>query len=170
MKTIFKTLLFSATLVILISGCKDQNVPEGSQISGKVTDRSSCKNFMSGNLKFTVADSFSCVNYLYNTATHKVIMNHINAGFNCGSESNTCEVSSVNDTIIIREIEHGPIANCLCLFDLEIELQGFNQQKYLVRFIEPYAEGQEQLIFEMDLTNVHEGEYCVTRKGYPWGE
>jgi hypothetical protein len=170
MKTIFKAILFSATLLFLMVGCKDPNDPEGSKISGKITNRSSCKNFISGNLKFTVADTFSCVNYHYDTETHKVFMNHINAGFNCGSESNTCEVSSANDTIIIHEIEHGPIANCLCLFDLEIELQGLNQQKYLVRFIEPYAEGQEQLIFEMDLTSVLGGEYCVVRKGYPWGE
>jgi hypothetical protein len=170
MKTIIKAILFSAIVLLLITGCKDPNAPERSQISGNVTDRSSCKNFKSGNLKFTVADTFSCVNYLYDTSTHKVIMNHINAGFNCGLESNTCEVSSSNDTIIIREVEHGPVADCLCLFDLEIELQGLNQQKYLVRFIEPYAEVQEQLIFEMDLTFVHGGEFCVIRKGYPWGE
>jgi len=56
------------------------------------------------------------------------------------------------------------------LFDLDIELKGIDQNKYQVRFVEPYAEGQEQLIFEMDLTSGNEGEYCVVRKGYPWGE
>ena len=28
----------------------------------------------------------------------------------------------------------------------------------------------DQLIFEMDLTSGNEGEYCVVRKEYPWGE
>jgi hypothetical protein len=56
-----------------------------------------------------------------------------------------------------------------CLFDLDIELTGIVQNKYLLKFIEPYAIGQEQLIFEMDLTTDVEGEYCVIRKGYPWG-
>jgi hypothetical protein len=96
-------------------------------------------------------------------------MTHINSGFNCCPEKLYCEVSVNNDTVIISEFEKEQGCNCNCLFDLDIELSGFDQNKYIVKFVEPYTIGQEQLIFEMDLATDVEGEYCGVRKGYPWG-
>jgi hypothetical protein len=169
MKTIFNTILYPATLLLLMVGCIDQNGPAESIITGSITNTSECKNFISGDLKFAEADTFSCVHYLYDDVTHKVIMNHINAGFNCCPLKIYCEIVTIGDTIIIHEFEKEQGCNCECLFDLDIELQGIDQNKYQVRFAEPYAEGQPELIFEMDLTSGNEGEYCVVRKGYPWG-
>jgi hypothetical protein len=171
MKPVFYSMLFFASLVFLAGSCNNhEETPDPSGISGSLTNHSGCKNFKSGGLKFTEADTFSCVHYLYDDVTNKLIMNHINAGFNCCPEKISCEVSENNDTITIREKEKEQGCDCNCLFDLDIELNGVVQAKYIVNFIEPYAEGQEQLIFEMDLTSGNEGEYCVTRKGYPWGE
>jgi len=96
-------------------------------------------------------------------------INHINAGFNCCPFDLSCQVSVINDTIMIRETEKEQGCNCLCLFDLDIELKDVDPKKYQVRFIEPYAEGQAPLMFEMDLSAQNEDEICVIRKMYPWG-
>jgi hypothetical protein len=169
MKTNNVWLIFASVMIFILS-CENQQEVNNPGITGKVTNSSECKNFQSEGNKFAEADTFSCVHYLYDPATHNISMNHINSGFNCCPLKIYCEISTSGDTIIIREFEKEQACNCLCLFDLNIELQGINQQNYQLRFIEPYAEGKEPLIFEMDLTSGNEGEYCVVRKGYPWGE
>ena len=160
----------AALAMFFIVACNNPPDIKGSEISASLVSTSACKNFTPRDLKFNIADTFSCVNYLYNASNNKVNMNHINAGFNCGIENISFGISENNDTIIIHEVENGPIANCLCLFDIEFELEGVDQQKYQVKFIEPNAEGMEELNFEMDLTKNNQGEFCVVRKGYPWGE
>jgi hypothetical protein len=170
MKSVFYSMLSFAILVFIAGSCNNkEETPDPSGITGSLTNHSECKNFKAGDLKFTEPDTFSCVHYLYNESTHKLIMNHINAGFNCCPEKLYCEVSENNDTIIIREKEKDQGCDCICLFDLDIELSGIDQKSYFINFIEPYAEGQEELLFEMDLTENVEGEYCVIRKGFPWG-
>lgn len=163
-------MFFLALSVLFIAGCKDQNDPAPSDISGSLTHNSECKSFIAGNLKFDTADTLSCVHYTYNPLDHKLIMVHYNAGFNCCPGELSCEVSIAGDTIIITEFEKEQMCNCNCLFDLDIELNNVDQENYMVKFIEPYAEGQAQLLFDMDLSSSSEGEYCVVRKGYPWGE
>ena len=171
MKTLFYSMLFSAMIVFFTFSCNHQNeIPDPSGISGSIINNSACKIFKFGELKFTEADTFSCVHYLYDDSVHKLIMTHINAGFNCCPLEIYCEISTIGDSIIITELEKEQGCNCNCLFDLDIELQGVEANKYMVRFVEPYVEGQAKLIFEMDLTSGYEGEYCVIRKGYPWGE
>ena len=170
MKTWKFAILLPVTTAFLIIGCKDQKETAESKISGSLINNSECKSLKSGDLKAGIADTLSCVDYTYDASNRRVIMKHINAGFNCCPVSISCEVSTNNDTIIIREKEQEQACNCNCLFDLDIELEGVGQNNYQVRFIEPYAAGQEGLIFEMDLTLNNEGEYCVVRKWYPWGE
>ena len=170
MKTIIHAILYLATVFLLIVGCDDNKDPVGSGISGSVVNNSDCKNFKSDYLKFNTVDTFTCAHYIYNTSDHELILNHINSGFNCCPAGLYCKVSTHNDTIIIKEFENDQGCDCNCLFDLDIKLQGVEQNKYTVKFIEPYAVGQEELVFEMDLTSINEGEFCVIRKGYPWGE
>jgi len=170
MKITFNSILFFATAMLLAAGCEHQKDITDSGISGSLTNSSECKSLKSGDLISEIADTLSCVDYTYDASYHKLFMKHINSGFNCCPGSLNCEVSVNNDTIIIREFENEPGCDCNCLFDLDIELQSVDQNKYQVRFIEPYAVGQEEIIFEMDLTLLNEGEFCVVRKGYPWGE
>jgi hypothetical protein len=166
---LFMILQASAIMVFLVS-CqyqKDTFHPTG---SGKLINSSECKSLRSPGQISDVADTLSCVGYIYDPSNQKVFMKHINAGFNCCPLSLSCEISFSNDTIIIRELEQDHACNCECLFDLDLQLDGIHRIKYIVRFIEPYAEGQEQLIFEMDLSSGNEGEYCAVRKEYPWGD
>ena len=171
MKTIIHAILYSATvLLFLIVGCKDNKEPVESGISGSIINISECKNFKSRDLKFDTPDTFSCAHFNYDASNFDLIINHINSGFNCCPGGIHCKVSTHNDTIIIKEFENDQGCDCNCLFDLDIKLQGVEQNKYTVKFIEPYAIGQEELVFEMDLTSINEGEFCIIRKGYPWGE
>jgi len=171
MKTVASFILSTASALILLGGCNNsEEIIEPSAISGKLTNHSECKSGKSGNLKTDYSDSVSCVQYTYNEHDQTLIFHHINAGFNCCPEGLYCEISSSNDTIIIQEFENEQACNCDCLFDLDIELQGVDKKIYQVMFIEPYIQGQEELFFEMDLTSGTEGEYCVVRTVYPWGE
>jgi hypothetical protein len=169
MKTRKLAVLLTATAMLLIVSCENQKEITETGITGKLTNSSECKSLKSGNLKSDIPDSLSCIDYSYDTANHKLTMKHINAGFNCCPGKLSCTVSAINDTIFIRESEKQQGCDCDCLFDLDIELQGVDQNKYQVRFIEPYADGQEELNFEMDLILNNEGAFCVVRKGYPWG-
>ncbi len=171
MKNIAAFILFISAVQFLLTGCRNQDEnPDPGTISGKVTATSDCKNFLSGELKFAEADTFSCAHYLYNETAQVLTLNHINSGFNCCPDKISCEVSLNNDTIIITESEKKQDCLCNCLFDLDIEIQNVAQETYTVRFIEPYALDKPVLIFEMNLNENAEGEYCVVRKGYPWGE
>jgi len=165
---IYSTFLIAATS-LLVAGCEKKD-PVTSGLSGEIVHISDCKNFKSGDLKFDTADTLSCAHYAYDSLNHLLIINHYNSGFNCCPGGLYCKVTTINDTIIIKEFEKEQGCDCNCLFDLDIELGNAEQEKYIVKFIEPYAEDQEKLVFEMDLTSSNEGEYCVIRKGYPWGE
>ena len=168
MKT--KAVFLIAALTFLMSaGCHDEKAPVTSGITGSITDHSDCKLFKDANLKFTEPDTFSCINYSYDPANLKLSLQHINAGFNCCPEEIYCEIFTHNDTILIKELEKGQACNCLCLFDLDIEVNNVGQYKYVLKFIEPYADGLEELIFGIDLTSGIAGEFCVDRHSYPWG-
>lgn len=167
-----KTLLYQILLVtgigfMIITSCEKNNDPSG--ITGKITVHSDCKQFKYMVFDQDTPDTLSCVTFFYDPLTKKLNLKHINAGFNCCPGDLSCEVSLNNDTIVIRELEEKQDCDCDCLFDLEIEIEKVEMQTYQAKFIEPYAWGQEPLIFQMDLASVTEGSYCVTRKQYPWG-
>ncbi len=137
--------------------------------SGELISNSDCKTFKSGSLKNNTPDTLSCINFMFNASNNELILEHINAGFNCCPDSLYCDVSLSSDTIIIQEFENGSLCNCLCLYDLTIKLYGVESKTYVVKFIEPYAGDMEKFNFELDLLSSHEGSYCVTRIQYPWG-
>lgn len=168
MRNIYAVYLIAAITLLIFAGCEKKD-PVTSGLSGEIVHISNCKNIKSGDLKFDTADTLSCAHYAYDTLNHALTINHYNSGFNCCPGGLYCKVSTQNDTIIIKEFENEQACDCNCLFDLDIELKNVDQYKYIVKFVEPYAEGQEELVFEMDLTSSNGGEYCVVRKGYPWG-
>jgi hypothetical protein len=160
--------LFVMTAVIFMAGCEKES-KTCTDLSGKLTSHSGCKNKKSATMESETADTLSCVNYSFDPSTNKLLMKHINAGFNCCPESLYCEITLKNDTIIVQEHETDGMCDCDCLFDLDIELINVEAEKYQVQFKEPYAMDQEELQFEMDLTKDANGSFCVIRKQYPWG-
>jgi hypothetical protein len=158
-------------LAILLNGCsKDKKEDEKykAPLTGKLVNRSACK----GKSSVIVADTvknISCVKYSFELENNRVLMKHINSGFNCCPEI-CCGIFLEGDTIFIQEIEIMGICGCLCLYDLDIEINGVDPKCYQVKIIEPYCDNQEPLIFEMNLTENNSGIYCVQRLNYPWGD
>jgi len=112
-----------------------------------------------------------CAEYSYDGES-VLILNHINAAFNC------CPVICANITIddsiiIITESETydslGP-CDCLCLFDVYYELTDIQPQVYIVRFVELCLNPEDEpLEFTIDLSSTPSGSHCVYRYHYPWG-
>jgi hypothetical protein len=170
MKMIISSVLTGVVIALLAFSCeheKDNNNLQG--LTGKLINNSDCKNLKPVTIIDTIPDSLSCVDYSYEPSNHKLLIKHINAGFNCCPDGLYCNATLSNDTIIIQEFENDQLCNCECLFDLEIEITGVTPEEYLIKFIEPYCGDQEQIIFEVDLISEFEGSYCVTRNQYPWG-
>jgi len=166
MKTlIHSTIVIVAVLLLSISCNKDK---ETAGILGKIIGHTNCKSSKSTSLLLTV-DSLSCVDYSFDTSANKLLLKHINAGFNCCPGSLYCKVNISNDTIIIQEFESKQQCDCNCLYDLDIEIVEINSQGYVIKIIEPYCGNQEQIIFDVDFSVQEQGNYCATRNQYPWG-
>jgi len=161
------SLLFICISVLLFS-CDKENA-SNSPISGGITNQSECKNNKSFTGNLDIADSLSCISYTYDASVQKLVLTHYNAGFNCCPGNIYCEIESYNDSIVVTEYETRQDCNCLCLFDLEIELNGVQAKNYKIIFKEPYVDNQQELIFNIDLAFFNQGDYCVVRKEYPWG-
>lgn len=167
-RTIKKVAIALFVLLFLICCQRDQE--KELTFSGKMTGRSECKNQLrSSNQTITLADSLTKVDFLLNIADNRLILKHINAGFNCSPDSIYCVTSLNKDTIIVQEKEINPTAKCSCLYDLDIEITGLKEKVYYVRFIELLAGNQAPLAFKMDLTDKKSGSYSVCRKNNPWG-
>ena len=168
MKTRTYTIVFVGILIFLSYSC-EKNQVNNSDITGKLIKNTDCKTFKSANIDSVDSDTLSCILYSFDPSVNKLILKHVNAGFNCCPESLYCTVSLNNDTIIIQEFEKESLCRCNCLYDLDIELNGVESKTYYIKIIEPYAINEEKLNFELDLDYSNEGSYCVTRKHYTWG-
>lgn len=132
---------------------------------------SDCKSF---SLKSTAgscdygSDS-SCICWDYNNQEKKLIIKHVNAGFNCCPGKIFCDIEIDNGTIFLEESEEKAQCDCSCLYDVDITVSGIKRQKYVINLREPYIDDQERIVFEIDLTSNKTGVFCVERTLYPWG-
>jgi len=110
-----------------------------------------------------------CVRYTYFFQDRKLMLEHINAGFNCCPGEIYCDIQMDNDTIILTESEEKAECDCNCLYDLDINIPEVEKQKYYISIHEPYRGNQVKIIFEIDLTQNETGVFCVERTLYPWG-
>jgi hypothetical protein len=166
MKTKILYLLSAMALGYLFTGCENQE--SETAFSGKVVSFSICKDLKS--VPVDTPDTISCVRYSFNKSKKRLTLEHINTGFNCCPGNLYCEVEIKNNSILISEYEQKKACRCNCLYDIVIEVDGVKADKYQVRFIEPYAENMEELVFEANLAENPAGTFCVTRKEYPWGK
>ncbi len=168
MKSLFKYILFALFFIAITSCNNDNDNNNTTEISGSLTKHTDCKNDLKSNKVTGTPDSLSCVEYSYNSSSGILKLTHINAGFNCCPENLYCTISTSSDTIIIQEYEQAALCRCNCLYDLEIEILGLTTEKYVLKFIEPYAGDSKKIIFEIDLSAAQEGSFCVVRHNYPW--
>lgn len=111
-----------------------------------------------------------CIHYSWVTGDTLEI-SHSNAGFNCCPNGFTLKLRVSGDTLVIAEDENSSNCDCNCLFDLNYNLTGVRKNKWWILVDEPYIQLPEQkkILFRADLLKNPEGDYCVTRTGYPWG-
>lgn len=155
---------FSILLVFISFGCKDEPI---STPQGRVTKYSECKTF-TGFYKSINSRSESCVIYSYD-GIGKLSLKHINAGFNCCPNGIFANINITGNKIIINEKENSSDCRCLCLYDVEIEVNNIIPGNYTIAFLEPYAEYGPPLEFDANLTNAITDSICVGRNYYPWG-
>jgi hypothetical protein len=121
----------------------------------------------------TISSDQDCMECQYD-GTSILQLQHINAGFNCCPSNLTADIIIEDNFISITEYEHfddyGP-CNCLCLFDVDYQIDNLSPGEYTIKVTELYLEdGDEPLEFTVDLPAFpYSGSYCVTRDHYPWG-
>jgi len=167
MKT--KSLYILLLLIIFVSNSCNEVNTENADISGKLENYSECKNNLKSTEAINVLSNMSCVEYSYNSSAESLKLKHVNAGFNCCPEKLYCSVTTKSDTIIIQEYEKSALCDCNCLYDLDIKITGVTPEKYVIKFIEPYAGHSKKIVFNVDFTAEQEGSFCVVRDNYPWG-
>jgi len=165
-------ILIAFLLLLTLCSCKqDPENPKELNLSVKLlTEDPECNHLKSAETIRITPISQSCIEYSFDQSTKKLLIKHLNAGFNCCPESLWCTVTYRNDSIVIQEFEKHMGCKCNCLYDLDIEIEGVESGKYQLRMIEPYVGNQEKLSFELDLRTQIQGAFCVARKQYPWGE
>ncbi|MFY9151645.1 MAG: hypothetical protein WAO52_06515 [Prolixibacteraceae bacterium] len=171
MKTVVFSLLIAIFCLPVINSCTVEPDPKAEMnLTATLLGNPQCKGIRSADFADGTPNTQSCVEFSYNQALKILTLKHINAGFNCCPDSLSCTVTFRNDTIFIQEYEKNMGCKCNCLYDLDMEIEGVEPGKYLLKLIEPYAMEQQQLCFEVDLKNQNQGSYCVSRLIYPWGQ
>jgi hypothetical protein len=131
---------------------------------GNLTNQTTCKDY---NLSKPPPNQ-DCIQYQYD-GIQNLTLKHQNAGFNCCPEITT-NITIINSTITIKEIELSGLCNCSCLFDLDYQILNLPPASYKITVEEPYILPEDQkLEFTINLTNSSTGSYCVERTNYPWG-
>jgi hypothetical protein len=160
-------------VVYLINFLFNDGPPPCTTPSGSLLDYFGCKPVRTGSSPDSITSDQDCLEYQYD-GEGTFLLNHINAGFNCCPSNLTADITIQDNVISITEYEHfdttGP-CYCLCLFDVNYQIDNLPPGEYTIEVIELYLEeGDEPLEFTVDLPAFpYSGSYCVTRDHYPWG-
>lgn len=162
MKTKYLRLLI---FFLPIIGC-DHELPVEPSIN--FVGSSECKSNVMKSTADHAADQ-DCIQFKWVTGDTLTIK-HVNAGFNCCPGGFRVSLKLAGDTLVITEAENSPLCDCNCLFDLNYNLAGISKETWWIRVEEPYIRDtdQEKILFKAELRKASQGEFCVTRTGYPW--
>lgn len=139
--------------------------------SGSLISRSTCKSSGGAALVDSVSSNQSCIIYEYD-GVGALSITHVNAGFNCCPTEISARFDFDDQIIRVHEVEDlsGGGCRCLCLFDLQFDVENVPPGVYLVEFVESYLdEGDPPLTATLDLTGATSGSHCEERTQYPWG-
>jgi hypothetical protein len=159
--------------LVTIGGCKKSEEVQPLP-AGALLETNGCKQFLanaSGPLdEFAPGQHEDCIEYQYD-GTNKLVLSHINAGFNCCPGEITAEIDFNSSLITITEREQMQDCRCLCLFDLDYEVINLARGVYTLRIIEPYVDGGDQVLeLTLELLSATSGTFCLQRNYYPWGQ
>jgi hypothetical protein len=157
-------------LVLTISGCKTNSDVQVDP-SGSLLSYNGCKQFQDNiRLSRSMAGQGSdCLEYQYN-GRNTLVLKHVNAAFNCCPGEIVADIEFTGNTITITENEKEYGCRCICLFDLDFEVNNLLPGTYTIRVVEPYVENSDQVIqFTVKLHGTLSATYCLERNYYPWG-
>ena len=111
----------------------------------------------------------SCVIWDYD-GQGLLTLQHYNAGLNCCPVGQA--VISVNGgEIEIDETVVDGLCDCICLFDVDLQVFNLPVGEYTIVVREPYWQApQETFEFTVDLTATPTGMVCDYRDSYPWAD
>lgn len=155
------TLLIFLTLTVV--SCKD-DIPDKS-LNGTISCNMECKT--DSDLE-KAAYNYTSVMYNYDSETKVLTLKHINAGFNCCPDRILTHLIYSNNSLFIEEVETNPKCNCSCLFDVDIKVEGVDQNTDSIWFIEPYIGSQTWLRFGVNFSLKKQDTVTVKRTQYPW--
>ncbi|RPH33657.1 MAG: hypothetical protein EHM93_04135 [Bacteroidales bacterium] len=161
-----KRILTILMIAFSLNGCKKD---ENNQIRALVTNKSTCHSHDLKSKVLLVDVNHSCIIYSYDKNLKKILLTHANTGFNCCPGKITCKVEQSGNIITITEKEETPGCNCLCIYDIDIEVSNLNSGEYIIKFVELYLGEQEELSKTINLDINPTGEFCASRTEYPWG-
>ena len=144
--------------------------PAPSYPTGSLVNYEGCKEFSKGGVTDTIPPDQDCMAYQYDGAG-VLLLQHVNAGFNCCPTEILADVTIEDDMITIVEDEslEGGGCFCLCLFDVNYSIDNLPPGEYTIRVYGMYLEGGPILEFTVDLVSSPSGMQCVYRDHYPWG-
>jgi hypothetical protein len=95
---------------------------------------------------------------------------HANAAANCCPTEIIAEITIEGSeiTIVEDEILDNP-CYCLCLFDVDYELEGITPSEYTITIEGLYLDFEDPIVVTIDFASNPVGSYCVERTHYPWG-
>jgi len=158
-----KTLNQIITLLILVLlGCNREVLQPGITLDAS----SDCKSILKSGMG--IPGNQDCIQYSFQD--NRLVIKHINAGFNCCPEGFKVSLAVKGDTLIITEEENSSLCDCNCLFDLDYTLTDIDKDSWWIRVVEPYVQGQGQdlILFEANLRKDTSGLVCFERTTYPW--
>jgi hypothetical protein len=161
----FKYLWLFIPLMLTAACDREESVPAEIELTGS----SACKSHGLKSFSDHSSDQ-DCIQYLW-VSGDTLKVKHVNAGFNCCPQGFAVKLAVAGDTLVITESENSSLCDCSCLFDLNYNLTGISKGNWWIRIVEPYVQDQldNRLLFKVDLKKTREGEFCLTRTGYPWG-
>lgn len=157
-------------VVYLINYLYKAGPPPCSPPSGSLTGYEGCKEFSKDGATDSIPPDQDCMVYQYD-GEGVLLLEHINAGFNCCPDELLAEITIQDNIITIEEdesLESGG-CDCLCLFDVDYRIDNLPPGEYTIKAYGMYLLGAEILEFTVDLTSSPSGMHCVYRDHYPWG-
>jgi hypothetical protein len=151
--------LLGLAVVFFLSVCKKSGdiYPESAQ--GILASHTGCKNTAAAQLASAnqaIHSGQECIEYQYNGG-NTLLVNHINAVFNCcpGSITADTQFSEGIIAIVEKESEHG--CKCTCPYDLDYHFYNIPPAVYTIRIT---CEGGNILEFTVDLDSNLSGSKC----------
>jgi hypothetical protein len=157
-------------VVYLVNYLYKGGPPPCSPPIGCLTGYEGCKEFSKGGATDTIPPDQDCMAYQYDGAG-VLLLEHVNAGFNCCPDEILADISIEGNVITIEEdesLESGG-CDCLCLFDVDYRIDNLPPGEYTIRVYGMYLLGAEILEFTINLASSPSGTYCLHRDFYPWG-